>query len=101
MVDIGNSGIQVIGFITRQDTSCLPEGAVRGEDAVLVYLPLSYQIGGYTAMLPRTALRPINMSMREAMAFVLTGGVAAPHNTPGFGSNTKSDLDQDVQAGRG
>lgn len=83
MVDIGNSGMQVIGFITRPDTSGLPEGAARDDDAVLVYLPLSYQIGGYTALIPRSALRPIDMSMRAAMAFVLTGGVTAPHGVPG------------------
>lgn len=83
MVDIGDSGMQVIGFITRPDTSGLPEGAARDDDAVLVYLPLSYQIGGYTALIPRSALRPIDMSMRAAMAFVLTGGVTAPHGPPG------------------
>ncbi|MEJ2760645.1 MAG: DUF502 domain-containing protein [Gammaproteobacteria bacterium] len=83
MVDIGDSGMQVIGFITRPDTSGLPEGAARDDDAVLVYLPLSYQIGGYTVLIPRSALRPIDMSMRAAMAFVLTGGVTAPHAPPG------------------
>jgi uncharacterized membrane protein len=82
MVDIGDTGMQVIGFITRPDTSGLPEGAARGEDAVLVYLPLSYQIGGYTVILPRTALHPIDMSMRAAMTFVLTGGVTSPRGVP-------------------
>lgn len=82
MVDVGNTGMQLIGFITRPDTRGLPEGAARDEDAVLVYLPLSYQIGGYTVLLPRSVLRPIDMSMREAMTFVLTGGVAGPHHTP-------------------
>jgi len=82
MVDIGDTGMQVIGFITRPDTSGLPPGAAREEDMVLVYLPLSYQIGGYTVLLPRSALRPIDMSMRAAMAFVLTGGVTGPRGAP-------------------
>jgi uncharacterized membrane protein len=59
MVDIGDTGMQVLGFITRPDTSGLPQEAVRDEDSVLVYLPLSYQIGGYTVLLPRSALRPV------------------------------------------
>jgi uncharacterized membrane protein len=82
MVDIGTTGMQLIGFITRTDTRGLPAGAARDDDTVLVYLPLSYQIGGYTVLLPRSALRPIDMSMRAAMTFVLTGGVAAPRGAP-------------------
>lgn len=85
MVDIGDTGMQLIGFITRPDTKGLPTGAARDEDAMLVYLPLSYQIGGYTVLLPRSALRPIDMSMRDAMTFVLTGGVAGPHHVPAAG----------------
>ena len=83
MVDIGDTGMQVIGFITRPDVSGLPAGATRDEDSVIVYLPLSYQIGGYTVLLPRSAIRPIDMSMRAAMAFVLTGGVSVPRGVPG------------------
>lgn len=94
MVDVGDTGMQVIGFITRPDTSVLPEGAVENENTVIVYLPLSYQIGGYTVLLPRSALHPLNMSMREAMSFVLTGGVAAPHETHRFNPKTRDDLDQ-------
>jgi uncharacterized membrane protein len=91
MVDVGNTGMQVIGFITRQDASGLPAGAARDEDSVTVYLPLSYQIGGYTVLLPRSAIRPIDMSMRAAMAFVLTGGVTVPHSAPGHARYPISD----------
>lgn len=94
MVDVGDTGMQVIGFITRPDTSALPDGTIDNEDTVIVYLPLSYQIGGYTVLLPRSALHPLNMSMREAMSFVLTGGVAAPHEIRGFNSKSGNDLDQ-------
>lgn len=84
MVDVGNTGMQVIGFITRPDTSVLPPGTNKDEDTVMVYLPLSYQIGGYTVLLSRSALHPLDMSMHEAMSFVLTGGVATPHDIPGI-----------------
>lgn len=84
MVDIGDTGMQVVGFITRPDASGLPPGATHQQDVVTVYLPLSYQIGGYTVLLPRSAVRPIDMSMRAAMAFVLTGGVTVPRGFPGM-----------------
>ena len=73
-VTLGNTGMQVIGFVTQADPEKLPED-FREEDSVLVYLPLSYMIGGYAALIPRSAIRPVDMSMEEAMRFTLTAGV--------------------------
>jgi uncharacterized membrane protein len=83
-VTLGDTGMQVIGFITQNDYELLPED-FREEDSVLVYIPLSYMIGGYAVLLPRSAVRPVNMSMDEAMRFILTAGVtttpsASQHN---------------------
>ncbi len=79
-VDLGATGARIVGFVTRPDTKGLPQGASSGQnDTVIVYLPMSYQIGGFTVMLPRSAVHPMDMSMREAMTFVLTAGVANPH----------------------
>ena len=50
-------------------------GARAAEDPVAVYLPFSYQIGGYTLFLPRTCLTPVDTSFEEAMKLVLTGAV--------------------------
>ena len=78
-VDMGETGARLIGFVTRPDTKGLPQGTSSDHsDAVIVYLPMSYQIGGFTVVLPRSAVHPIDMSMREAMTFVLTAGVANP-----------------------
>ena len=73
-VTLGDSGMQVIGFVTRGDPEQLPED-FRGSDSLLVYLPLSYMIGGYAVLMPRSAVRPLDMSMEEAMRFTLTAGV--------------------------
>jgi len=73
-VSLGDSGMQVIGFVTQANPQNLPED-FREEDSVLVYLPLSYMIGGYAVLVPRSTVRPVNMSMEEAMRFTLTAGV--------------------------
>ena len=73
-VSIRDSGMEVIGFVTQAKPERLPKD-FRGEDNILVYLPLSYMIGGYTVLMPRSAVRPIDMSMEEAMRFTLTAGV--------------------------
>ena len=46
-----------------------------GEDLVAVYLPMSYQIGGYTIYLPRSRVIETDLTVEQAMRIVLTGGV--------------------------
>jgi len=38
---------------------------------------MSYQVGGYTVVVPRTRSTPVNMARDEAMRFVLTAGLTA------------------------
>lgn len=73
-VTLGDSDIRLIGFVTQASPSQLPE-ALQDTDSVLVYLPMSYMIGGYAVLVSRTAIQPLNISMEEAMRFVLTAGV--------------------------
>ena len=73
-VSIGETGMQVIGFVTQAVPERLPED-YREDDSVLVYMPMSYMIGGYAVLMPRSAVRPLDMSMEEAMRFTLTAGV--------------------------
>ena len=63
---------QILGFVTRQGGPDLPIEAARRK--VAVYLPMSYQIGGFTLLMPRSAVRPVKMSFEEALRFILTGG---------------------------
>lgn len=68
------NGIEMIGFITQTNQQRLPE-SFRDQDKVLVYLPMSYMIGGFTVFIPSEHVRPLNMSMEEAMRFTLTAGI--------------------------
>jgi len=75
MVDLDGRGRQrLIGFVTRDAFDDLPEG-VGGPDSIAVYLPMSYQIGGFTTIVPRSAVQSIDMGLDEAMRFALTAGV--------------------------
>jgi uncharacterized membrane protein len=66
---------QVIGFVTQDDASEL--GIVGAQDGlVAVYFPMSYQIGGYTVLLPRSRLVQLDIPVESAMRMVLTGGVS-------------------------
>ncbi|MCW5604342.1 MAG: DUF502 domain-containing protein [Burkholderiales bacterium] len=66
--------MRLIGFVTRADFSKLPAG-LGTEETVAVYLPMSYQIGGYTVYLPKNRIEPTDLSVEAAMRIVLTGGL--------------------------
>jgi uncharacterized membrane protein len=65
---------RLLGFVTRTEFSDLP-GGVAKEGEVAVYLPMAYNIGGYTVFLPRERLQPVAMSREDAMKFILTAGL--------------------------
>jgi len=73
-VRLPGSGLRLLGFVTRHDFADLPPG-IAGQGEVAVYLPMSYQIGGYTVFVPRECLQPVAMSREEAMKFILTAGL--------------------------
>jgi len=65
--------VGVMGFITREDFSNLPFGEA-GE--VAVYLPLSYQIAGYTVFVPKQWCEPLDLPFDDALRFILTAGMS-------------------------
>jgi uncharacterized membrane protein len=77
-VTLGDTGVRLIGFVTQADEQ-LPED-FQGDDNVMVYLPMSYMIGGYAVLVPRASVQRLNMSMEEAMRYVLTAGVTRLSN---------------------
>lgn len=74
LVQMPDVPVRMLGFITVEDLA----GAGLGNDvdSVAVYLPMSYQIGGYTVLLPRSYLTPVDMSMEDAMRFLITAGMS-------------------------
>ena len=74
VVAVTINDMELIGFITQEDPERLPP-SFRDRDSVLVYLPMSYMVGGYTLLVKRSDLRPLKMTRDEAMRFVLTAGI--------------------------
>ena len=79
-VQLGNSDVRLVGFLTRDDLGGLPQG-IDKEGNVAVYLPMSYQIGGYMVLVPRSAVQPVAMSLEDAMRFTLTAGLSTRAKT--------------------
>lgn len=70
--------MRLIGFLTAENAREFLGESVDA-DTVAVYLPMSYQIGGYTLYLPRTSVTPLDLSVEEAMRRVLTAGLSKSH----------------------
>lgn len=84
VVSLGNTGIRLVGLLTRERFDDLPSG-LGGQGDVAVYVPFSYQIGGFTVIVPRTQVQPANMRLEDAFRFILTGGVKAGSAVSGDG----------------
>jgi len=82
MVQLPGQSFQLIGFVTREQFDDLPFTPT-AKDPVAVYMPMSYQIGGYTLFLPRSCLTPLDIPFEQAMKLVLTGSVTKDRESAG------------------
>jgi uncharacterized membrane protein len=84
------SDVWLVGFVTDHDAAqTLPEVSGGDDDVplVAVYLPMGYQVGGYTLYLPASRVQSLDLSVEEAMRMVLTAGIDRPARTHGADSN--------------
>ncbi len=71
MVSMSADGaIRALGFITQESLDVLA-----GSESVVVYLPFSYSIAGWTCIVPTARVRRLDTSSSEFMSFVVSGGV--------------------------
>ena len=71
LVKLGEA--KMMGIITRESFNDLPKN-FGSENEVLVFFPTSYQIGGYTMMVPRSCIELIDISVEKGLRLVVTGG---------------------------
>ena len=77
-----DGNIQLIGFITNEQAS-LPSPAQQDsakedpqqEEMYSVYFPMSYQVGGYLAYIPKSRCTLLDIPVQKAMQQVLTANI--------------------------
>ncbi|MGZ3771006.1 MAG: DUF502 domain-containing protein [Bdellovibrio sp.] len=80
LVDLGESGIRALGLVTRESFHDVPAIEQNAGDRIAVYIPMSYGLGGFTLMVPRSRMTPIDMPIEKAMSLAITGWVKADKN---------------------
>lgn len=66
-----DNNIQMIGFVTNENVDLGDQ-----DKLISIYVPLSYQIGGFLLYLPKSRCEPLDLSVKQAMQLVLTANVA-------------------------
>ncbi|RYZ86859.1 MAG: DUF502 domain-containing protein [Proteobacteria bacterium] len=74
LVDIGGTGVKMLGLVTREDFRDLSLGPA-AEGRVAVFIPFSYGLGGYTVLVEHSRLTDIDMPAERAMSLAITGWV--------------------------
>ncbi len=65
-------GFEMVNNLAEHDLgSELPDAS----EKVVVYFPMSYQIGGYMAVVNKKSVQPLDISTEEALRLTLTAGV--------------------------
>ncbi|MHC4714169.1 MAG: DUF502 domain-containing protein [Planctomycetota bacterium] len=79
---IPGTAMKVLGMVTRDDFSDFPEVP---EGYVSIYLPMSYQIGGFTFLVPTDCLETVDMTVEDALRFAMTAAVSSEEREPAAG----------------
>jgi uncharacterized membrane protein len=81
-VSVPGVDASLIGFQTRSDAYELT-GDARDNGRVAVYLPMSYQIGGYMLLIPKSWVSPMDWSAEDVLRVTLTAGMSHASSEPG------------------
>lgn len=76
IVNLDKLGFEAIGLVTREEFDDLPENTF-GEDKIAVYVPMSYMLGGFTTIVPRSSVRELDIPVEKAIKLAITGWIKA------------------------
>lgn len=65
---------KLVGFMTVSNLKSMPQG-MNDDDLVTVFVPMSYQMGGFSIFVKRNQIEEIDLPFEKAMQGALTGWV--------------------------
>ncbi len=70
-----SDGKQVLGLVTREHFEGLSQNFHTSSNKLAVYIPMSYGLGGYTLLIDKAQLEPIDIPVEKAMSLALTAWI--------------------------
>ncbi|CAH0228536.1 DUF502 domain-containing protein [Priestia megaterium] len=74
LVMMPGTSMKVIGFVTSEEVEEVIHSL---KDHVAVYVPQTFQVAGFTFLIPKEEIEWLDIKPEEAMKFVLSGGVSS------------------------
>lgn len=75
LVEVGDTGMQALGLVTRDSFRDLESLAGLTNDKVTVYIPWSYGVGGLTFLVPKSKIKAVDIPIDKAMSLALTAWI--------------------------
>ncbi len=72
LVTIPGTGMKSMGFVTAEELDKFYQGL---EDYIAVYVPQTFQVAGFTFLIPKEQVEIIDVKPEDAMKFILSGGM--------------------------
>ncbi len=79
LVNFEKLGFRSIGLVTREEFEDLPKGTFK-ESEIAVYIPMSYMLGGFTTIVPRSTVQEVDIPVEKAIKLAITGWIKADKN---------------------
>lgn len=100
VVMVEHQGAKVMGFVSSAKPAAITGNKADGE-LVAVYLPMSYQLGGFLVFVPRASVTQVPMTVEQGLRFVLTAGVGGRREEErGGGAATGPEAAAEKRTGR-
>tara|TARA_R110002020_G_scaffold423004_2_gene632116 strand:- start:7152 stop:7703 length:552 start_codon:yes stop_codon:yes gene_type:complete len=81
LVTLPGADVKLIGIVTKRSGEKNDRlSAMLDDDHIAVFLPMSYNVGGYMMIVPRTSVETLDMSPADAMQLTISGGLGKNRN---------------------
>ncbi len=77
LVQLSENSPRALGLVTRETFDDLGGIKAHSKDRVAVFFPLSYGLGGFTFLVPKSSIIPVDIPIERAMSLAITGWVKA------------------------
>lgn len=91
-----SENLTALGLVTREDFGDLDIKNNLPTDCMAVLIPMSYGLGGYTLLVNKNNIQPLDMSVEKAMSLAVTGWIrtetAHPDSSDPMATETKNKI---------
>lgn len=74
LVTLPGTNMKSLGFVTAEDLEAFHEPL---KEHIAVYIPQTFQVAGFTFLIPKEDIEVIDVKPEDAMKFILSGGMTS------------------------